>query len=199
MPESLTVAAFDLDGTITRKDTLSEFIKFSLGKPRWYIGLAMLSAMLVRFKLGMLDNQTAKEKLLTYFLGGMPLPSLYQKGEQFCAERMPSLVKTSAMAKIAWHKEQGHKLYLVTASLSLWTKAWADQQGMQLIASIPEEDSGVFTGKLFGGNCYGEEKRKRLEEQLNGFQIEARYAYGDTKGDFEMLAWADHAFYRQFQ
>lgn len=39
-----TVAVFDFDGTLTTKDTLLEFIKFSCGTGKFYLFFALYSS-----------------------------------------------------------------------------------------------------------------------------------------------------------
>jgi hypothetical protein len=58
---------FDFDGTITTKDTLLEFIKFSKGKLNFLSGFLIYSPFLVAYKLGIISNQSAKEKVLATF------------------------------------------------------------------------------------------------------------------------------------
>jgi phosphatidylglycerophosphatase C len=60
-----------------------------------------------------------------------------------------------------------------------------------------ETDSrSQFTGSLVGANCRGPEKERRLREWLDGegFGSYVLYAYGDSAGDDQMLAMADHPF-----
>jgi len=56
--------------------------------------------------------------------------------------------------------------------------------------SLAEED-GVLTGVLVGGNVRGPEKVRRLQSWLDGEAVEL-WAYGDSSGDDELLALADH-------
>jgi phosphoserine phosphatase len=61
-----------------------------------------------------------------------------------------------------------------------------------------EIEDGRITGRLSGRNCYGPEKVERLEEVLGKLDNYLVYAYGDSKGDRELLAVADHGFFRHF-
>lgn len=45
------IYCFDFDGTLTKKDTLIEFIKFSMGKTRFLMGFLLYSPILVLMKL----------------------------------------------------------------------------------------------------------------------------------------------------
>ena len=67
------IAFFDFDGTITKKDTLLEVIKFQKGTLAFYTGFFLLSPYLVAMKMKILSNQMVKEKVLKYFFGGCEL------------------------------------------------------------------------------------------------------------------------------
>jgi phosphoserine phosphatase len=55
---------------------------------------------------------------------------------------------------------------------------------------------GVYTGELALPNCYGVEKSRRLTALLGEREAYTLYAYGDSKGDKELLAMADYSYYR---
>jgi phosphoserine phosphatase len=60
---------------------------------------------------------------------------------------------------------------------------------------VLERDSGGrLTGRLVGENCRGREKELRLRAWLaaNGLEDAELWAYGDSAGDAELLAGADH-------
>lgn len=66
----MRLALFDFDGTITTKDTLVEFIKYAKGSHVYYLGLMVLSPMLLRYYLKLMPNDIAKEKMIAYFFRG---------------------------------------------------------------------------------------------------------------------------------
>jgi len=194
----MTIAAFDFDGTLTRRDTLWAFTHYVAGTTQWAIGLIQLLPGLVAYKSGLVDNQTAKERVLTHFLGNHTVDQLNKWGEQFCNKRLLSFLNTQGMARLDWHQSQGHVCLLVTASLTFWTQPFANQNGLILIASQPEIKGEIFTGNILGNNCYGEEKIKRLETWLAGRVPDKSYAYGDSNGDLPLLNWVDEGYYRSF-
>lgn len=201
MPHSspISLAAFDFDGTLTSKDSMFEFIRFTHGGARLLAGLARLSPTLIGFKFARVERQAAKEKLLSYFYKGYSQGRLEEWAAEFCEKRIPAMLRPEALQRLQWHREQGHELYLVTASLSVWTRPWAEQQGMKLLASEAAYEEDLFLGRLAGKNCHGSEKVRRLEEALAGQRIAKRYAYGDSSGDREMLAWADEGIFKPFR
>lgn len=68
-----TIAVFDFDGTITKKDTLLEFIKFNKGKWYFFFGFILFSPMLLAMKLKIYPNWKVKQHLFSFFYKGIPL------------------------------------------------------------------------------------------------------------------------------
>ena len=197
MAESI-IAIFDFDGTITRRDSLADFIRFSRGWFRMAAGAVVLGPVLIRYALGILGNKEAKERVLKYFFAGMPAGHLKELGTRYALMRIPRIVRASAMDRIRWHQEQGHRVLIVTASPALWLKPWCDREEIELIATQLEEADGTITGNLAGANCYGAEKAARLKQEIDFSAVEYVYAYGDSHGDDEMLALADEPHYSPF-
>ena len=103
------------------------------------------------------------------------------------------------MEKIVWHKEQGHKVVIVSASIECWLKPWCDKNGLGLIATKLEIKDGRVTGKFLTKNCYGIEKANRVKEGYNLDDYDYIYAYGDSRGDKELLALAHESHYKPFR
>ncbi len=184
-------AAFDFDGTLTRKDSLLPFLQQVLGNARLTSVLALQSPWLAAYAMGWLANDRTKERLLRHTLGGMQRDELLQQGRRYAEHTLPGLLRSSILQRLRQHQELGHTCVLVTASLTLYTEPWGRAAGFaQVIGSeMTYDDRGCATGALSGGNCYGAEKEKRLRAIL---PANARlYAYGDSLGDREMLAMAD--------
>jgi len=190
------LALFDFDGTITIKDSLPDFIKFAIGVRSYYFGLLLLSPMLVAFKLGVISNDIAKEKLISYFFKGWNHAYFQQVADQYSIKRIDKITKPEAMERIAWHQHQGHTVVIVSASLECWLKKWCNSKKLDLIATRLETADGQLTGYFAGKNCHGDEKVKRICAAYNLEDFDYIYAYGDNKSDKPMLALADRAYYR---
>jgi phosphatidylglycerophosphatase C len=140
----------------------------------------------------------AKERVLMHCLSGMKVGELREQGERFAKLALPGLLRPEALARLAWHKASGHRCVAISASLDLYVHPWAVSAGFDdVIATHLEAHDGCVTGKLLDGNCYGPEKVKRLAALLGDKSGYTLYAYGDSRGDRELLACADHAYYRE--
>lgn len=190
---------FDFDGTITTSDSFIKFIRFVVGDIRFILGMTVLSPMLVAYKLRLIPNYTAKQAVLSYFFKGMSEAQFQTAARDYSLKNIDAILRPKAMAKIAWHKEQEHKIVVVSASIESWLKPWCNQHGLDLIATKLEIKEGIVTGKLLTKNCYGMEKVRRVKERYNLDDYDHIYAYGDSRGDKELLELADEGFYQPFR
>ncbi|MBF0203412.1 MAG: HAD family hydrolase [Desulfamplus sp.] len=193
------LALFDFDGTITTKDSLTDFIQYAVGKPSYYIGLFTLSPMLTAYTLKLIPNHIAKENIITHFFKDWDAEQFQELAERYSREEIDKITRPKAMEKIRWHQEQGHKVVIVSASMECWVKAWCDINNIDLISTRLEIKNKKLTGKFATKNCYGIEKVNRVQEAYDISQYDHIYAYGDSRGDKELLALADESFYRPFR
>lgn len=193
-----SIAFFDFDGTITTKDTLFEIIRYHKGNTALYAGMALLSPALVAFRFKLISTQRMKEMVFRFFFGGMHVADFRDKCADFCAERLPELVKENALQAIRQHLAQGHQVAVVTASAEDWVEPWCDTLGVVCIGTRLEVRNALITGKIHGLNCNGPEKVERIKQafDLNGY--DDIYAYGDTIGDKPMLAIAKYGYFQKF-
>jgi len=194
-----SIAFFDFDGTITREDSLIKFIRFVVGDAKFIAGMIFLSPMLTAYKLGLIPNYKAKQMMLSYFFKGMSEAKFQEVANTYSLNHIDTILRPKAMEKIQWHQSQGHKVVVVSASIECWLKPWCDKHNLELIATQLEIKDGIVTGKLQTKNCYGIEKVNRVKEAYNLDEYETIYAYGDSRGDRELLALADESFYKPFR
>jgi len=194
------VAIFDFDGTITRKDTLLEFIKFSKGKWRFYSGFLLFSPLLVAMKLKIYPNWKAKQQLFSFFYKGVSIEQFNHWSNGFIVE-IEKILRSKAVEAIKSHKDNDDKVVIISASIENWIIPWADRMGVDtvLATKIEIDNNGLLTGKFSTKNCYGREKVNRLLEifpDRNNYKLTA---YGDSRGDRELIDFADKGFYNNFQ
>ena len=199
-PNKPTVAAFDFDGTLTRRDTLLPFLLSTLGGARVARDALILAPTLAAYALGVTDNGVAKERVFVRCLAGMSMDELRREAERFAMYVLPGLLRNEALQRLDWHKRQGHRCVVISASLDVYVRPWAERAGFDdvIATHLEVRQDGRISGKLSGANCFGSEKVRRLEDLLGAREGYALYAYGDSRGDKELLACADYPYYRQF-
>jgi len=194
-----TIAVFDFDGTLTYRDSLFPFIRMAVGFPRFLWGLVLLSPVLFGYVARFVKNSDAKQAVLMHFFAGVDLDAFQVLGDTFARERLPSMLRPEAVQRLRWHQESGHQVIVVSASLEVYLQPWTKtMQCDHVIGSRIEVEGGQLTGRLSGKNCYGPEKVERLERLMGKLNNYFVYAYGDSKGDRELLAAADQGFFRRF-
>lgn len=194
-----SIAFFDFDGTITFKDTLFEIIKYQKGRCALYAGLVKISPWLVAMKLKIISNTAAKQKMLSYFFSNTPL-HIFQTGcENFISEKLPLLIRHSALKKIKEYQQKGTHVVIVSASAENWIAGWCTDLNIACIATKLEVKNSKITGKIEGRNCHGEEKVRRIKEAYDLDAYDEIFCYGDTKGDKPMLSLATFAYYKPFR
>lgn len=192
------LALFDFDGTLTHGDSLLPFLRFALSPPALAWGAFRSLPKLGAYALKLIDNETAKQDLLKHTLGGHHIDELRATGARFAEVVIPKLLRDDSMARLREHQSAGHRCVLVSASVDLYLDPWTESIGFDdLICSRPELTAdGNLTGKLTDGNCYGEEKVRRIRTLLDSIDTPSEiHAYGDSGGDRPMLALADHAYW----
>jgi len=194
----MTLALFDFDGTITTDDSLIKFIRYAVGERKTFFGMMSLSPMLLAYKLKLIPNYEAKEKMLGYFFGGMDELKFQEIAREYSLKKIDQIVRPAALEKIEWHKQEGHKVTIVSASMECWLKPWCERNGIELISTRLERSGGIITGKFDGRNCHGPEKAKRVKKRFILENFEYIYAYGDSSGDKELLELAHDKNYRVF-
>lgn len=194
-----SIIFFDFDGTITTDDSLIKFIQFVVGDVKFVWGMAMLLPMLITFKLKIIPNYKAKQMMLSYFFKGMDAQEFQDLSEEYSLTHIDTILRPKAMEKLTWHKEQGHKIVIVSASIECWLKPWCDKHNLDLIGTKLEMKNGLVTGSLLSKNCYGIEKVHRVKEKYRLDEYDYIYAYGDSRGDKELLALAHKHFYKPFR
>ncbi len=191
-------ALFDFDGTLTKIDSLLMFLWHQVKLWTFVRRSLSLASILLRYILGLIDNDTAKERLFVILFAQTSKSEFAAIAYSFSNSVLPTILSVEPMERLKWHREQGHRCILVSASIEDYLVPWAEAEGFsKVLATRLEVDAqGFLTGRFLGKNCYGTEKVRRIEEYLGALDQFEIYAYGDSRGDKEMLAIADHPFYR---
>ncbi|MBQ7690108.1 MAG: HAD-IB family phosphatase [Muribaculaceae bacterium] len=193
------VVAFDFDGTYIDNDSLPWVLRnvFGLGAFCW--GVLVCLPWIVLYKLHLLDGGRAKERLIGHFVRGMEHDEFRRRCAQ--AAIMGRLLHTRREAEQALLNavDAGSQVLVVTASSPDWVEPWIGHAGVQVIGTELEEDAnGCLTGRFATPNCHGAEKWRRLREAVPDVERCHLTAYGDSRGDRELLDHAQAPYYRSF-
>ncbi|AKT91487.1 HAD-IB family hydrolase [Campylobacter gracilis] len=195
----MNLVLFDFDGTITRDDSLLEFVAYVVGFKKFFRGILVLSPILAAYKLGLASNNFTRRKLLGYFFAGMSADKFDKICKKYSTTHIEDILKQSAMDKIASYKAAGDRVVIVTASLEDWLRPWCEAQGLELLGTKIRRKGGIITGEIEGQNCYGAQKVARVRAAYDVQAFDRVIAYGDSRGDREMLEFADEAHYKAFE
>jgi len=188
------IAAFDFDGTITREDSFLAFLRFVGGSARLYAVLCYYAPLLILMRLHLYSNHKAKEKVFARYFKHMALADFDNLCQSFYEQRGTHLIRPQILQVIQHHRQKGDKIIIITASLENWVQHFADHIGADvLIATQPEVVNGRLTGRFSTANCYGKEKVTRLLQLFPNRKQYYLIAYGDSRGDKELLQLADEA------
>jgi HAD superfamily hydrolase (TIGR01490 family) len=193
-----TLVLFDFDGTLTRRDSLLDFLKYAVGSYNFYKGLVRLLPMLVAYGLRIISNNVAKERLIEHFLAGWDTARFETVADDYSKHCIDNILRPEAFARLKHHVASGHRVAIVSASMEDWLRAWCRFHRVELIATRLERDGPRLTGRFATKNCYGPEKVARVRVHFDLETFNEIYAYGDSSGDREMLALATKPFYRSF-
>jgi len=195
------LAVFDFDGTITRADSLVDFARHVAPRARLYMCMPRLAFRALGFAAGRRDRTAFKEDVLTSLFAGWRAGDFDRAAEGYAAAYLPRLVRPAALDRLRWHRAQGHRVVIATASLEAYVTPWARRHGIgEVLGTKLEVDgSGRLTGRLEGRNCYGAEKVARLRALVGDIERDRMYAYGDSRGDRELLDLAAHRVFRPFR
>lgn len=193
------IAAFDFDGTITTRDTLLPFLARTCGRRTFARALRTAGRVAARSRIsgsgpaGLHHRDASKVVLLRELFTGRSSAWLQEVGEAYAHEVLPGQLRPEMVSQIDWHRDNGHELVLVSASLAAYLDPFGRHHAFdQVIAVELESDaSGTLTGELAHPNVRGPQKATRMRAWLDGDRPEFMWAYGNSSGDKELLEMAD--------
>lgn len=191
-----TVAIFDLDGTITLKDTYVPFL-FSILKtyPSRLFRTAGLPFAVILYKIKLKDNSWLKETFLNAIMSGLTLQQVQSSRDKFLDKLLQDGVHKDAIQAISVHREGKHQLVMATASFDFYTEELGQRLGFEkVICTRSGWNREQLSGNLDGNNCYGLEKLAQLTKSFQDRDDYEIIAYSDHHSDIPFLQWADKAF-----
>ena len=188
---------FDFDGTLTYKDTMFLYLKF-YNSAKFNFQFLKHVPLFILLKLKLANAEKVKKSFISSILKGQSKTKIEEKSQQFFEKYYPEIIRENAIEFIQNIDREHTESYLVTASLDIWVKPFAEKFKMNLLATRAEFKNEIFTGNFVGNNCNGGEKVHRIKEALQGKKFDKTIAFGDTSGDKEMLEWANESHFEFF-
>ncbi|MEI2698466.1 MAG: HAD-IB family hydrolase [Microthrixaceae bacterium] len=199
--ESRCVAAFDFDGTLSRRDTLVPFLAKVAGRRRFAGECARLGLIGARDPIALRDRDATKERLLRALFTGRDAEELRQMGARYARDLLSDQLRPAVLERLQDHRRTGHDVVFVSASLVYYLEPLAEMLGVRAVLAVePAESGGRLTGDLARPNVRAEQKAVRLREWLgappsgpvSGVRL---WGYGNSSGDHALLDMSDHAFW----
>ncbi len=192
------VVAFDMDGTLTWTDTYTVFLRVFAGRAGFWRAMARLAPAGGRYLAAGRDRSRLKSAVARRFLAGARLRDVEAAGEEAAARHMQTLLRADAAAALKRHQDNGARVVIVTAAPDFVAGPIARRLGCERLATRFALEDGRLTGALTGLNCRGPEKVRRLHAHV-GSGLRLTHAYGDSRGDRDLLAAAEAPGYRVFR
>jgi len=192
--EPEVVAAFDVDGTLTVRDCVRPFL-LRVGGWRGVITALLRKPLASAGAAAHRDRDRFKELIVGGVLRGRKVQQVEDLGEEFAAHVADGWLRPDTIERLRWHQRAGHRIVLVSASLGPYLRPLGRRLGVDdVLCAEPLTKGDEFADGLDGVNCRRAEKVRRLDAWLKSRRIEDAtvWAYGDSDGDIELLARADH-------
>ena len=196
--DPVRVAAFDVDGTITRRDCVVPFLRRVAGTAT--LGRHLVARTRTVSTLAWRrDRDGLKAVAAAAAFAGRPADRVEEIAEDFARSVYSSGLRADTVELLDRHRERGDTVLLVSASFEVYLRPLAELLGADgvLATRLEVRGDGRLSGLLEGANCRGPEKVLRLhawlDEHAGGRAGAHVTAYGDSAGDRELLADADVA------
>ena len=195
-PPQRWVAVFDLDGTLTWRDTLLLFSAGFLRRHPWRLfGLWRLPIALFGFLARGRDRGKLKSRVIRMVMGGATRASLDECAGSFVrtlASRRR--FRPEALAVLEAHRAAGDHLVLLSASPDLYVPGIGRSLGFERTLCTEIEWRGDrLDGALKTANRRGEEKSRCLDWLRTQYPDLPIVAYGNSSSDLDHLRQADRA------
>lgn len=192
--ERPVVAAFDVDGTLTVRDCLRPFLRRLGGRGALVLPALRHPGAVVQ-AAARRDSDVVKALVVRSAYRGRRHADVDALGADFAIVIEREMLRPDTLARLRWHQRQGHRTVIVSASMGAYLRPLADRLGVDAVLCTDVTlDGDRYTGVLDHGNCRGREKARRLRAWMaeRGLSDATVWAYGNSRGDRELLQLADH-------
>ena len=186
------LAIFDIDYTITKKETLMELFKYAIKKDKKNLRFLPRAIYCgIMYAIGIYDERKVKETFLR-FIDGIKEEELAELVKEFYDERLKNILYDDALKMMKKLKNEGYDIYLISASPEFYVNEFYNIKEVdKVIGTKFGFENGTFVRKMVGNNCKGEEKVRRLKEVLKDEKIDVdfkeSYMFSDSLSDKPLL------------
>ena len=185
----------DFDGTLTTRDSMMSVIIYQRGRLGLVLALLRILPWLILMFMGRYSNQRTKERLLHNCFGQLTEEEFNVFCQRF-ADSHRHILRKDLFDKLMEAKKNGDEVVVVSASPENWVSRLVPEFR---VLGTKMEFNPRFTGRFLTPNCYGQEKVNRILQAYPELKTDRNIyhvtAFGDSRGDKEMLAFADEPHY----
>jgi phosphatidylglycerophosphatase C len=189
------VAVFDLDGTLSWRDTLLPYLLGFLWRHPWRI--ARLGGAPYAFYRYWRDRDRGdlKSRFIRMIMGGASRSTVKAWSESFVATMQPGgRFRPLALAVLEAHRAAGDHLVLMSASPDLYVpRIGALLRVEHTVCTKIRWQGEYLDGRLDSENCRGEEKSRQLLLLRQQYAGASFIAYGNSSSDLDHMREADRA------
>lgn len=191
----MTLALFDLDETLIAGDSASLWLEYMVAQGLAPVDMvAEEQAMMSLYHQGKMDMHQYMAFTLQP-LAGKTRQWLDSLCTRFAEQELRNRIYPEGLARIEWHREQGHTLVLISASGEHLVSPMARMLGMDHCIAIQlDEEEGRLTGQTRGTLSFREGKVARVNQlftdRANPWQ--ESFGYSDSHNDLPLLRAVSH-------
>ncbi|HOO89683.1 MAG TPA: HAD family hydrolase [Syntrophales bacterium] len=196
MNTTKVAAFFDFDQTLVEVETGRMAMQW-MRDNRMILPGFMLKVLIanVLYKLGILSEERMLRVMLTFYKG-RKLDDFRKGSENFYREYLQPHLAPAILSRVAFHKERGHLLVLISASLRYLLEPVMEDLGFDVLlcTDLEEGKDGLLTGRPTWPVCIREHKKEftlKIAREY-GLNLEESYAYGDSHSDLPLLELVGH-------
>ena len=186
------LAIFDIDYTITKKETLMELFKYVIKNDKRNLRFLPRAIFCgIMYGVRIYDEKKVKEEFLK-FIDGIKEQELAELVKKFYDEKLKTILYEDALNMMKKLKSEGYDIYLISASPEFYINEFYDIKEVdKVIGTRFSFEDGIFTRKMEGENCKGIEKVRRLKEVIKNEKIDVdfkeSYMFSDSLSDKPLL------------
>jgi HAD superfamily hydrolase (TIGR01490 family) len=193
----MNLALFDFNKTITKKNSSLDFFNYISNLHKFLkVKKILFLPVAIAYAIGFISKTQVSECFITFCFNGWEKSYIDEIAKRYADTLLTKIIRPIALNQIKKHKLNGDRVVVVSASFDFLIEEWCLKNGLEFLCSSIQTKNGLITGKFEGKCCDGIEKVKRIQKKYNIENYDTIFAYGDSRGDKDMLKIADIGFYR---